>query len=372
MLCDAKLHAQKRTRKTCVRYGDLLGHFSTLHSPTISLSPSPIGLGCWQLGADWGAPLAEDTAADILAAYLDGVTTHAPGPLPQAFVDTADVYGDGRSERLIGDFLAERGREGITVATKFGRAGGVYPDGYTRDALRRAVDASRQRLRVDALDLLQLHCIPTAVLEDGAVFDWLRELRAEGRIRAFGASVETIAEGMLCLEQEGLASLQIILNALRQRPLDELVPAAAARGVAIVVRLPLASGLLTGRFTAATTFPASDHRHYNRDGAAFNVGETFGGLPFPKGVALAETLEGQVLAKARQALDAPTLTLAQLSLLWLTCQPGVTTVIPGASTPQQARDNAAVMGMGTLPQNLQDAIRDFYRAEVDEHVRGPY
>ena len=343
-------------------------------------SPSPIGLGAWQLGADWGAPPDEAKAHDILRAYLDGVDQYArPGTRP--LIDTADVYGDGRSERLIGDFLHDPGagalphtvgRSDVLVATKFGRAGGVYPDGYTRDALRRAVDASRQRLRVDALDLLQLHCIPTAVLEDGAVFDWLRELRAEGRIRAFGASVETIAEGMLCLEQDGLASLQIILNALRQRPLDELVPAAAARGVAIVVRLPLASGLLTGRFTAATTFPASDHRHYNRDGAAFNVGETFAGLPFAKGVELAAALASRVLAKARTALGRPNLTYAQLALRWLVDQPGVTTVIPGASRPSQARDNAAVLGMGALPQNLHDAIGDFYRAEVDEHIRGPY
>ena len=364
MKCFAMQSKAHRSAHATLPYG------SSVPTDTFTLSlsnfrtlPSPIALGCWQLGADWGAPLAEDTTRAILTAALDGGVD---------FLDTADVYGDGRSERLIGDFLAERGPHNITVATKFGRAGGVYPDGYTRDALRRATDASRERLRTDRLDLLQLHCIPTAVLERGEVFDWLRELRSEGAIAAFGASVETIAEGHLCLRQDGIASLQVLLSPLRQRALDTLVPAAAAQGVTVIARVPLASGLLTGKFTAETTFPDTDHRHYNRDGAAFNVGETFGGLPFRRGVALAAALEEEVLAKAQQALGRPDLTLAQLSLRFLVDQPGVTTIIPGASTPQQARDNAAVMALGTLPQNLQDAIRDFYRAEVDAHVRGPY
>ena len=230
-----------------------------------------VGLGCWQFGGDWG-PMREETAFAIMAAAVENGIT---------FFDTADVYGSGRSEEVIGRFIRERGRT-VTVATKFGRGPDVYPNKYSESALRHSVESSLKRLGLDALDLLQLHCIPADVLAKGKVFDWLRRLRQEGLIKHFGASVQTVAEGFLCLEQEQLLSLQVIFNIFRQKPITGLFPRAKDRGVGIIVRLPVASGLLAGKFTKDTVFPETDHRHYNRDGQRFNVGETFAGLPFEK------------------------------------------------------------------------------------------
>ena len=328
---------------------------------TTDLIATPVGLGCWQLGADWGDAPDPARAQEIVeAAWDSGVR----------FFDTADVYGDGRSERLLGEILADR-RDELTIATKFGRAGGIYPAGYSRDSLRRAVEASLRRLGTDRIDLLQLHCIPTEVLREGNIFDWLRELQAEGLLWAFGASVETIEEGLLCLNQSGIASLQIILNVLRQRTLDELVPAASAAGVGIIARVPLASGVLSGRFGRGHHFAASDHRNYNRDGDAFNVGETFGGLRYEDAVRLAERLESEFLPRYRRHVDQE-VTLAQFALRWVIDQAGVTTVIPGASSPDQARANARVAELPQLSEELHESLQAFYRAEVDEHVRGPY
>ena len=252
---------------------------------------SEVGLGCWQLGGDFG-PMGEETGLEILrTAAESGIT----------FFDTADVYGNGRSEALIGRFL-RKSDGGILVATKFGREDDVYPDGYTEAALRRCADDSRRRLGVDRLELLQLHCVPPSVLRDGTIFDGLRTLVDEGVIARFGASVETIDEGLLCLEQEGISSLQVIFNILRQKPAQELLPAARESNVSIIVRLPLASGLLAGKYTVETTFAEGDHRTYNRDGQAFNVGETFAGLPFEIGAGLADEIkplvpEGMVMAQ---------------------------------------------------------------------------
>jgi aryl-alcohol dehydrogenase-like predicted oxidoreductase len=205
--------------------------------------------------------------------------------------------------------------------------------------------------------------VPTEVLRRGEVFEWLRRLRAEGKIRAFGASVESVDEGLLCLAQEGLASLQVIFNVFRQKPAEQLFPRAQSQGVAIIVRLPLASGVLSGRFTRATTFPASDHRNYNRDGAAFNVGETFAGIPFEKAVELAEALK---------AFAPAGWTLAQLAQRWILDHSAVTTVITGASRLSQVTDNAAVSDLRRLPPDLHLRLADFYRSEVNPHIRGPY
>jgi aryl-alcohol dehydrogenase-like predicted oxidoreductase len=240
-----------------------------------------IGLGCWQFGGDFG-PMDEGTAMAIMACAVDGGAD---------FFDTADVYGAGLSEDLIGRFLRS-GERRVTVATKFGRGADVYPDAYTQDRLRRSVEGALRRLGAQRLDLLQLHCVPGAVLREGRVFDWLRRLKDEGTITHFGASVESVEEGLACLEQDGLLSLQVIFNVLRQRMAAELLPEAAARGVGIIVRLPLASGLLAGRYTKQTRFPETDHRSFSRDGQCFNVGETFAGLPFEKGVELSQRLEG--------------------------------------------------------------------------------
>ena len=311
-----------------------------------------VGLGCWQFGGDWGA-MDEGTADEIVSASLaSGVD----------FFDTANVYGAGRSEEWIGKFLSGR-EDGVVVATKYGRGPDAYPDNYTEEGLRRALDESRQRLRVETIDLVQLHCIPMSVLQAGEVFAWLRRAQSEGLIRHFGASVETVEEGMLCLGQEGLLSLQIIFNIFRQKPAEELLPRAKERGVGIIVRLPLASGLLSGKFTAASTFPETDHRNYNRDGAAFNVGETFAGLPLAQGAELAGRLKPLVPAG---------MTMAQMAMRWILDHEAVSVIIPGASSVTQARENAAVSALPPLSDELHGELARFYRGEVLPHIRGPY
>lgn len=314
---------------------------------------SEIGLGCWQLGgADWGA--VDDAAAlSILRAATDAGID---------FIDTADVYGAGRSEQLIGRFLRESGRRDLYVATKLGRGGDLFPDQYTEAGVRAAVEGSLRRLRVEALDLVQLHCVPLGVLQRGEIFGWLRQLQRDGKIRAFGASVETVAEGLFCLEQEGMASLQVIFNVFRQLPAEELLPRAQRQGVAIVVRLPLASGVLAGKFTAQTRFEPADHRNYNRDGAAFNVGETFAGIPFAQAVELAEGLKTHASGQP----------LAQFAQRWILDHPAVTTVITGASRVEQVASNAAVSTLAPLSADTHAALARFYRDEVRSHIRGPY
>jgi len=311
-----------------------------------------VGLGCWQFGGDWGA-MEEGTADEILSSSLAcGVD----------FFDTANVYGGGRSEEWIGKFLTGRG-ESAVVATKYGRGPEAYPDKYTQAGLRQAIDESRRRLRVETIDLLQLHCIPMSVLRAGEVFDWLRRAQADGIIRHFGASVETVEEGMLCLGQQGLLSLQVIFNLFRQKPAAELFPRAREAGVGIIVRLPLASGLLSGRFDAATKFPATDHRNYNRDGQAFNVGETFAGLTLAKGAELVARLKPLVPAN---------MTMAQMAMRWILDHEAVSVIIPGASSVAQARENAAESALPPLPGSLHEELARFYRDEVHEHIRGPY
>ncbi len=314
---------------------------------------SEIGLGCWQLGgADWG-DMSEQAALDILAAAVDSGVT---------FLDAADVYGSGRSESLIGKFLKGR-PEKIFVATKMGRGPDLYPDQYTEAGLRAATEASLRRLGVDTLDLTQLHCIPSEVLRRGEVFAWLRKFQQEGKIRHFGASVESMEEAALCLAQDGLASLQIIFNIFRQRPITELFPAAKEKGVALIVRLPLASGLLTGKFTKETIFAANDHRNFNRDGQSFNVGETFAGLPFDKGVELAGEM---------QVFVPESLSMVQMAQRWILDYDAVSVVIPGASTPDQARDNASISKLPPLSAELHERLGVYYRTQVAPHIRGPY
>jgi len=276
------------------------------------------------------------------------------------FFDTADVYGGGRSELSLAPFLARH--DDAVVATKLGRDG-LYPDGYTRESLRKATDASRRRLGMDQLPLTQLHCVPPATLRRGEIFDWMREQEADGLIRRFGASVESVEEGLLCLEEEGLSSLQIIFNIFRQKPAAELLPRALEKGVAIIVRLPFASGLLTGKLRKDTSFLPGDHRNFNRDGAAFNVGETFAGLPYETGVDLADQLS---------PLVPPDLSPAQMSLRWILDHPAVTAVIPGASSPAQALANAAASALHPLPAALHRDLADFYSQKVHAHIRGPY
>ncbi len=311
-----------------------------------------VGLGCWQFGGDFG-PMAEQTAMQIMVAAVEKGTT---------FFDTADVYGSGRSEMLIGRFLRDTGRD-MRVATKFGREADVYPDGYTEQALRRKTEDSLKRLGVECLDLTQLHCVPLRVLRDGAIFEWLGKLQQEGEIRHFGASVESVEEALVCLEHDDLASLQIIFNVFRQKPIAELLPKAKEKNVAIIVRLPLASGLLAGKFKRDTEFVETDHRHYNRDGQCFNVGETFAGLPFAKGVELADAIK---------PLVPEGMTMAQMAMRWILDHDAVCVVIPGASSPRQAIDNAQASDLPRLSPELHRKLSDFYASEVCDHIRGPY
>ncbi len=311
-----------------------------------------VGLGCWQFGGDFG-PMDDATALGILAAAVECGTD---------FFDTADVYGAGRSEELIGRFL-KTCTTPVRVATKVGRSGTLYPDKYTRQAVRESICGSLGRLGVAAIDLIQLHCVPLPVLRDGAIFEWLREFSNDGLIREFGASVESVEEGLLCLEQDGLRSLQVIFNPFRQKLVRELLPQARDKGVGIIVRLPLASGLLAGKFTRDTIFPQSDHRNYNRDGEQFNVGETFAGLPFGIGVELAERLKSYL---------PPGMTLAEMSLRWILDYEAVSVIIPGASSAAQARGNAAAAALPPLPEQLHEQLREFYTGSVHPHIRGPY
>ncbi|MEO7932867.1 MAG: aldo/keto reductase [Chthoniobacterales bacterium] len=314
---------------------------------------SDIGLGCWQLGgADWGA-VDDDSASEILStAVAAGVN----------FFDTADVYGGGRSESLIGKFLKDT-KEEIFVATKLGRTSALYPDGYTEANIRAATEASLSRLGVESLDLTQLHCIPPAELKKGDVFDVLRALQTEGKIRQFGASVESMDEALVCLEQDGLASLQIIFNIFRQKPITTLFEKTKAKGVALIIRLPLASGLLSGKMTVNTQFDAKDHRSYNRDGAAFNVGETFAGLPYELGVELAEEIK---------PLVPEGMTMAQMAQRWILDFDAVSVVITGASRPDQVVANATSSTLPPLGRLLHDKLSRFYEEKVAAHIRGPY
>ncbi|BDV30346.1 aldo/keto reductase [Microbacterium terricola] len=287
---------------------------------------SAIGLGTWQLGADWGA-VSEDDARAVLAASVDqGVT----------LFDTADVYGDGRSESIIGGFLAERPGHGITVATKMGRRLAQEPENYSPENFRAWTDRSRRNLGVDTLDLVQLHCPPTAVIEADATYDALDALVADGTIAAYGVSVETTAQALAAIARPHVTNVQIILNPFRLKPLDEVLPAAADAGVSIFARVPLASGLLSGKYTTSTTFSADDHRSYNRHGEAFDKGETFSGVDFETGL--------DAVAALAAALPAG-VSLPAASLAWVASRIGVTSVIPGARTVAQAESNAAAAAL---------------------------
>ncbi|HVS53979.1 MAG TPA: aldo/keto reductase [Opitutaceae bacterium] len=315
-----------------------------------------VGLGTWQLGANWG-DVTDATAMATLRAAWDAGTT---------LFDTADVYGMGRSETFIGKFLRETpgARERAYVATKLGRFSPPgWPENFTRAGVRQHTEASLKRLGVDALDLTQFHCIPLEVLKRGEVFEHVRELKREGKIRDFGVSVESMEEADFCVRQEGVAALQIIFNIFRQKPIHTLFAEAKRRNVALLVRLPLASGLLAGKFTAATKFPESDHRNFNRDGQQFNVGETFAGLPFAKGVELADALKPLVPAG---------LTMSDMALRWCLDFDAVSAIIPGAKNPEQARSNARASALPPLGAALHGRLADFYEREVAAHIRGAY
>jgi aryl-alcohol dehydrogenase-like predicted oxidoreductase len=308
---------------------------------------SVVGLGTWQLGADWGKVDPGDAHATLDAAVQAGIT----------FFDTADVYGDGRSEQFCGE-LHGRHPE-VFVATKMGRRVEQITENYNRAAFLAWNDRSRQNLGMGTLDLVQLHCPPDGVYANDAVFDALDELVSDGRIAAYGVSVETCAQALAAISRPGVATVQIILNCLRLKPLDEVLPAAREAGVGIIARVPLASGLLSGRYDENTTFAPDDHRSYNRHGEAFDVGETFSGVPFEVGLTAVRELRGLV------GDEVP---LARFALRWVIDQPGVSTVIPGARNPEQVRGNAAADSMPPLSEDQLAGVRDVYDRLIREHV----
>ena len=301
---------------------------------------SVVGLGTWQLGADWGDVSEADALAVLDASAEAGVT----------FFDTADVYGDGRSEQVIGQWRRAHPEAPLTVGTKMGRRLEQVPSNYVRDNFVAWTDRSRANLGVDTLDLVQLHCPPSAVLEDDAVYDALDELVEKGAIAAYGVSVEETAQALTAIARPGVATVQIILNAFRLKPLDEVLPAAQRAGVGIIARVPLASGLLSGKYTTATTFAADDHRSFNRHGEAFDQGETFSGVDFEQGVAAAREFAESVPEGV---------TVPQAALAWIVDQPGVSTVIPGARNVEQARGNAAA-GDVELEEGLDSEVVRLY------------
>ncbi len=309
---------------------------------------SVVGLGTWQLGGDWGAVEERDAFAVLDAAVDAGIT----------LLDTADVYGDGRSEQLIGRFLAGRAAPGLTVATKMGRRAPLDPAEYTPAAFRSWIDRSRRNLRADTLDLVQLHCPPEAVFHDDRVFDALDALVSDGRIAAYGVSVETCDQALAAIGRPRLASVQIILNAFRQKPLERVLPAAAAAGVGVIARVPLASGLLSGRFRSDTVFDPTDHRAFNRHGEAFDVGETFAGVDYDTGVQAAGEFAELVSAGAAGT------TPAQAALRWIIQQPGVTTVIPGARSVDQVRANAAAAAAPALGDDVLARVVELYDRRI--------
>jgi len=319
---------------------------------------SEIGLGTWQLGsADWGTVYPADAQAILTRSVELGVN----------FIDTADVYGMGHSERAIGDFLKTTTDE-LHVATKLGRRHDEphgWPQNFSLETMRTHTEDSLRHLGVDSLFLTQLHCIPADELRRGEVFGHLRTLQSEGLNQHWGVSVETVEEGLLCLEQPGLASLQIIFNIFRQKLVDELLPAAQAKGVGLIARVPLASGLLAGKFNTATTFPETDHRHYNAEGQCFNIGETFAGVGLAHGAALAEAVRDTFP-------DPGDHTMAQQALRWVLDHDAITTVIPGASRLAQAESNAAVSEMPELPVDTHTQLRALYDDRIHEKIVGAY
>jgi aryl-alcohol dehydrogenase-like predicted oxidoreductase len=308
------------------------------------LQVSEVGFGAWAIGGSWGEVDDENSLKALHAAADAGVT----------FFDTADVYGDGRSERLIARFRKER-REPIVVATKAGRRGPQDFREFTRENLGAWIDQSRENLDVDRLDLIQLHSPPTDVYYHPEVFDAMDAFVAGGRIASYGVSVERVEEGLKAMEYPNVATVQIIYNVFRQRPAERFLEEARARNVGVIARVPLASGLLTGKFNRDTQFSATDHRNFNRHGESFDVGETFAGVDYETALDVVEELRALVPANA---------TMAQMALRWILMNDGVTTVIPGAKTSEQARANAAAADLPELPKETMNRIEALYRERV--------
>jgi len=317
------------------------------------IAVSEVGLGTWQLGADWGEVDDKEALRILHHAAEAGVN----------FFDTADVYGQGRSETLVAKFLKESPRDAF-IATKIGRRSDPgWPANFKLETMRQHVEDCLRRLDIEALDLVQLHCIPTQLLKDGQVFENLRVLIKEGKIKHYGVSVESMEEANICLAQDDVTSLQIIFNIFRQKPITALFEQTKAKNVALIARVPLASGLLSGKMSKATHFKSADHRNYNRDGQAFNVGETFAGLPFERGVELAEEIK---------PLVPENMTMPQMALRWILDHEAITTVIPGASKVSQVESNVSASDLPPLSSELRQKLSALYSSSIEPYIRGPY
>ena len=310
---------------------------------------SEIGFGAWAIGGSWGTVDEADAVAALNAALDGGVT----------FIDTADVYGGGRSERIIGAALKLRGGIRPMVATKCGRNGPNTAKSYTKENLSAWVEASLVNLGVEALDLLQLHTPPTQVFYMPEVFGRLDDLVAAGKVKRYGVSVEKVEEGLKAIEYPGVASVQIVYNIFRQRPARLFFREAKRKGVAVIVRIPLASGMLTGKLTKDTKFGADDHRNFNREGASFDKGETFAGVPYDEGLAAVDELRPLVPAGT---------TMAAFALRWILMNEAVTTVIPGAKNAAQAKANTAAAGLPAIDDRTLAAVADIYQRRIAPEV----
>ena len=310
-----------------------------------NISVSSIGLGTWQLGADWGE-VTETQAMEILeASYRAGVS----------FFDTADVYGDGRSEQIIGKFLKNANDSSIVVATKMGRRAPLDPSHYTYENFASWIERSRKNLGVDAIDLIQLHCPPDNVYDIDAAYDTLDRLVEEGAISNYGVSVETCSQALRAMERPNVATVQIIFNAFRLKPLEQVLPLAKQKGVGIIARVPLASGLLSGRYSSDTTFSKDDHRSYNRKGEAFDVGETFSGVDYEVGIEAAQkfaSLQDEV---------AP----ATAAIAWILSHDEVSTVIPGARNVEQLQANISAIEHLEVGASIDGGVKAIY----DQYLR---
>lgn len=317
------------------------------------LRVSEISFGTWAIGGSWGKTDDQESLRALDRAIGSGVN----------FFDTADVYGDGHAEQLLAK--ATKGKEDeIHIATKFCRAGDIFdPETYSKKAVRAFCEKSLKRLERERIDLYQIHCPPLEIIQDGRVFEVLDKLQQEGKIRYYGVSVETVEEGLVAMQNPDVRALQVIFNLFRQKPLYELFPTAKEKGVGILARVPLASGLLTGKFKKDTHFEESDHRNFNRDGQAFNVGETFAGLDFNKGVELSEQLKW--IADGRG-------NMTRAALKWILESDVISCVIPGFKNVKQVEDNLAALDVSSYKEDDLLKLREFYLAEVKENIRGPY
>jgi len=319
---------------------------------TTDMVVSAVSFGAWAIGGFWGAVDDDESMRALHAAIDAGVN----------FIDTADVYGDGRSERLVARLKRERPRDVIWVATKAGRRLEQQTvDGYSRANLVAWIDRSLANLETAAIDLLQLHCPPPGVYDRPELFGALDDLVATGKLRHYGVSVETVDEARRAMRYPNVRSIQIIFNMFRHKPAEAVFDEAAQRGVGIIARVPLASGLLTGKLTRETKFPEDDHRTFNREGQLFDVGETFSGVPLETGLAAVEDLRPLVPAGS---------TLTQFALRWILMWNAVSCVIPGARTPTQARENAAAADLPPLSQQSMAVVKRIYDTQISAHVHG--